>query len=67
MLRKYNLFLNDILENILDIKEFITSYTFNEFKNDKKTVKAVTNCFIIIGEAVSNLPIEIKTKYNYIP
>jgi len=67
MLRKYNLFLNDILENIYDIEDFIGEYNFNEFKNDKKTVKAVTNCFTIIGEAVSNIPDKIKLKYKHIP
>lgn len=67
MLRKYNLFLNDILENINDIKEFIKDYTFEKFMEDKKTINAVTRSFEIIGEAVSNLPDELKSKYNYVP
>jgi uncharacterized protein with HEPN domain len=67
MLRKYNLFLNDILENIYDIKDFIKDYTYEEFVEDKKTINAVTRSFEIIGEAVSNIPNEIKIRYNYIP
>ena len=61
------LFLNDILENILDIKSFIKNYSYEDFLNDKKTVNAVTRSFEIIGEAVSNIPEEIKIKYVHIP
>jgi uncharacterized protein with HEPN domain len=32
-------YLNDILEMIADIGEFTKSLTFEEFKNDKKTVQ----------------------------
>lgn len=67
MLRKYNLFLKDILENINDIKEFIKDYTFEEFIEDKKTINAVTRSFEIIGEAVAKLPDNLKSKYNYVP
>lgn len=67
MLRRYNLFLQDILENINDIKEFIKDYTFEKFVEDKKTINAVTRSFEIIGEAVANLPENLKSKYNYVP
>jgi len=34
-------YLNDILESIDDINEFVTGMNFETFANDKKTVKAV--------------------------
>lgn len=34
-------YLNDILESISDIKEFIAGMTQEDFSKDKKTIKAV--------------------------
>ena len=67
MSRKYDLFLNDILENIKDIKSFIKDYSYEDFASDKKTINAVTRSFEIIGEAVFNIPEEVKERYNHIP
>lgn len=67
MQRKYEFFLNDILENIKDIKEFIKGYSYEDFIKDKKTQNAVTRSFEIIGEAISNLPNNIKEENPHIP
>jgi uncharacterized protein with HEPN domain len=66
MKRNYELFLKDIKQAIEDIFKFTEGMKFNDFKNDKKTIYAVTRCFIIIGEAVSYLPESFKTKHNEI-
>jgi len=57
-----------LLEDIVECAEKIWSYTegmsFEAFVADGKTVDAVVRNFEIIGEAVSQLPREIKDKYQ---
>ena len=67
MQRKYNLFLNDILKCISKIKSYTKGLKYEEFSKDEKSIDAVTRNFEIIGEAVSNIPKEIKEKYSQIP
>lgn len=67
MQRKSNLFLEDILNSIKKIKKYVKDMSFNDFLKDEKSIDAVTRNFEIIGEAVSNLPIEFKNKYPQIP
>ena len=61
------MYLEDILNSISRISEYIEGYTFLDFKRDYKTVDAVIRNFEIIGEASKNLPDQIKEKYNEIP
>ncbi len=49
--------LQDILEAINDIEEFIKGMDFDEFSVDKKTLYAVMKALEIIGEASKNLPV----------
>ena len=67
MKRKYELFIKDILENIEIIFQFTENMTYNDFKKDTKTIYAVTRSLEIIGEAVNNIPEEIKQKNKEIP
>jgi uncharacterized protein with HEPN domain len=60
--RVYKDYLNDIKTSISEIQEFTTGMTFEEFSFDRKTIHAVVRCFEIIGEAVKNLPGEVKAK-----
>lgn len=64
--KKILLYLNDIKDSINAINDYISSMTFDEFINDRKTYMAVIREFEIIGEAVKNLPDSIKTKYQNI-
>ncbi len=61
------MFLEDILLCIDRIAEYIGNYSFEEFRNDYKTVDAVIRNFEIIGEASKNIPPEIKEKYPDVP
>jgi len=61
--KKILLYLHDIKDSINAINNYITSMTFDEFINDRKTYMAVIREFEIIGEAVKNIPDNIKTKY----
>ncbi len=60
MPRKYRDYLEDISDSIRKIKKFTNSMTFEEFKSDEKTMDAVLRNLEVIGEAVKNLPDEIK-------
>lgn len=60
-------YLNDILESISDIREFISGMNFNAFSNDKKTTKAVIRCLEVLGEAVNKIPDSIRVRYPNTP
>ena len=62
-----NLYFEDILTAIKDIKEFTKGMTFESFEEDKKTVQAVTRSLEIIGEAANAIPQELKSKYTNLP
>ena len=61
--REWKLFVEDILESIGLIEDYVKGMDFNEFKKDRKTIDAVVRNFEIIGEASRNIPEEIKNKY----
>ncbi|KUH32183.1 hypothetical protein APY94_10755 [Thermococcus celericrescens] len=61
------LFLNDILEAIERIEEYLEGYDFETFVKDRKTVDAVLRNLEIIGEAAKNVPEDIRGKYSSVP
>lgn len=65
--REYKDFINDIYKAILDIEIFIQGVSYNSFINDKEKVYAVVYSLLIIGEAVKNIPEQIKQQYSEIP
>jgi uncharacterized protein with HEPN domain len=65
--RNYEFYAKDIQESIYLIEQFIEGMDFNKFQVDDKTSSAVIRKLEIIGEAVKQLPDEIKEKYNEIP
>lgn len=67
MIREILDYLEDILESINNIERFVEGMDFNDFKKDEKTIYAVIRALEIIGEAVKNIPEEIKKKYPEIP
>jgi len=60
-------YLNDILESIVDIKDFTRGLTFENFSQDRKTVKAVVRSLEIIGEAANKIPKHILESYPETP
>ncbi len=60
-------YLQDILEAITDIEDFVANMTYEEFLKDRKTVNAVVRSIEIIGEASKKLPDAIKSKYPDLP
>ena len=61
--RNWNLFLEDIVESIELIEQFIQNMDYKDFTKDRKTIDAVVRNFEIISEASRNLPEDIKEKY----
>ncbi|MHB1001724.1 MAG: HepT-like ribonuclease domain-containing protein [Armatimonadota bacterium] len=62
MPRDYRLHLDDILESIEKIKEYISGMTYEEFAADTKTQDAVVRNLEIIGEAAKALPEEVRSE-----
>ncbi len=60
-------FLKDIDLSINKILNYTDNMNFAIFKEDEKTIDAVERNFEIIGEAVKNLPEELKDNYPNVP
>ncbi len=55
--------LRDLIENIDAIESFVAKMNFDGFKQDRKTVYAVTRALEIISEATRRLPEELKARH----
>lgn len=60
--RRAKLYLDDINDSISKIEGYIIGLDFEKFSGDFKTIDAVVRNLEIIGEAVNNLPEEIKSQ-----
>ena len=60
MRRDPRLYLDDILDAITQIQEYISGVDYDKFTQDRKTQDAVVRNLEIIGEAAGRLPESIK-------
>ncbi|MDO8656492.1 MAG: DUF86 domain-containing protein [Nanoarchaeota archaeon] len=67
MKRTSKAYLGDILEAIDRIREYIGSMDIEELKENKLVLDAVMRNLEIIGEAVTQMPDEIKNRYPTVP
>lgn len=67
MSRDVIIFLEDILTAIDDIIAFTAALDFEAFKQDRKTIYAVTRALEIMGEASKNIPDSVRQAYPQIP
>ena len=67
MKRKIGDYLEDIVEAMANAMEFTKNMSYDDFVTDTKTVYAVIRAIEIIGEAVKNIPEEVRKKYPDIP
>ncbi|MFO7991063.1 MAG: DUF86 domain-containing protein [Thermoplasmata archaeon] len=67
MTREYGDYLEDIINAVDSIEEFTHGMDYEDFLEDKKTIFAVVRAFEIIGEAVKNIPDEIRNDYPEVP
>ena len=65
--REYRDYIEDIDQEIRQIKDFTKGMSFDDFSKDNKTVYAVIRSFEIIGEAVKNIPDDLRKKHPSIP
>jgi len=65
--RDYGDFVQDILDPINDVENFIDGMEFEDSIKDKKTVYSVVRAIEIIGEAAKNVPEQVRKKYPEVP
>jgi uncharacterized protein with HEPN domain len=58
--------IEDILDAIVEIQEFTRSMSFEQFRDDQKTMKAVALDFVVIGEAAGHVPDDIAQAHSEI-
>ena len=67
MKREYGDYIQDITDSIKETEEFTKELSFDDFKQDKKTVNAVIRSLEIMGEAAKKIPDDLRRKYSKIP
>lgn len=65
--RQWGDFMEDILDAVESIDEFILDMGYEEFVRDRKTNFAVVRSLEIIGEAAKSIPDSVREKYPDIP
>jgi len=63
MPRDYKVFLEDILEAIKKIRSYTTSLSLESFSKDEKSMDAVVRNLEVIGEAIKNVPEDVRLRY----
>jgi uncharacterized protein with HEPN domain len=67
MPRDYRVFLQDALDAIDNVTEFVAGMPIEVFKDDKKTLHAVVRNLEVIGEAVKAVPPEVRERHPQVP
>lgn len=65
--RGWRLHLEDILESTEKVDRFTGNLSFENFREDEKTVDAVVRSISIVGEAAGRVPEEIRERYPDVP
>ena len=65
--RDYRDYLQDILDAVKDIENFVDDMSFEQFEKDRKTLNAVVRSIEVIGEASKKIPSSLRTKYETLP
>lgn len=67
MKRDMRVYIEDILESIAKIEEYVKATTQDEFFKNSQIQDAVLRRLEIIGEAVKNIPEEFRGEYPKVP
>ncbi len=59
--------IEDIIDSIYEIYQYTDRISYDEFCSDAKTIKAVSYCLAVIGEAARHIPHEVRTRFPEIP
>jgi uncharacterized protein len=65
--RDWRVYIDDMLEAIEKIQQYLSGMSYQEFIDDRRTVDAVTMNVAILGEATGRVPTEVKDRYPQIP
>lgn len=65
MPRDIILYLEEILESLAKVKNYTKDISFKHFEQEEFVQDAVIRNSEIIGEAIKQIPIDIKDKYEY--
>ena len=65
--REFVLYLEDMLQSMERIEEYLGDIDFKKFKQAHMVVDAIIRNFEIIGEASKNIPVVVQDKYPEIP
>jgi uncharacterized protein with HEPN domain len=60
MKKNFKIYINEILNAILEIEEFTGNLTYESFLRNKMAIKAVSMNLVLIGENVKLIPPEVK-------
>ncbi len=61
--RTYADYLEDIIDALVKVEQFIKGMTFGQFAVDDKTVFAIIRALEIIGEATKRIPEHVRARY----
>ena len=67
MKRDYRLYIDDLIEAVEKIENYVEGLSLDEFGQDSKTIDAVIRNFEIIGEAAKHVPQKVRGKYPDVP
>ena len=59
--------IRDMVEQIVQLQDFVEGMSFDDFSNDKRTLQAVLYGFAILGEAAASLLPDIQSAYPQVP
>jgi uncharacterized protein with HEPN domain len=67
MPRDYKLFIEDIVAAFQRIERYSAGITYDQFVQDEMRQDATLHSIFVIGEAVKQIPDEVRTKYPVVP
>lgn len=67
MSRDYRLYLDDILESVEKIEEYVCGLSFDDFSRSRIAIDACIRNFEIIGEATKRIPATVKADFPGVP
>ncbi|MGB7291237.1 MAG: DUF86 domain-containing protein [Thermodesulfobacteriota bacterium] len=67
MKREIGDYIEDIIGAMDKAADFVGNVSYEEFTRDDKTIFAVVRALEIVGEAVKNIPSDVRKKYPEVP
>jgi uncharacterized protein with HEPN domain len=65
--REWLVRIEDMLDAIGAVLDFVQGMTFDTFREDRKTVDAVVRNLEVMGEAARNIPDEVRDRFPEVP